>query len=124
MKGDGEVITADFDKIPKSLQKLLVAATIHESDINNSNFGMADNAFICIANLDNGKNIACYDLTEDYSTEISLIFAEICKKDGQWRAIAKGDDFAEGVCQYTFQHLWPEVNYELPSMVARYFYAK
>ncbi len=95
--GDDEVITVDLKKIPANICKLLVAVTIHDAEARNQNFGMVDNAFIRIANQDNGEDVARYDLTEDYSSETSLIFAEIYKKDDQWRAVAKGDGFAGGL---------------------------
>lgn len=98
--GDDEVITVDLTKIPENVEKLLVAVTIHDAETRNQNFGQIDNAFIRIANLDNGEDIARYDLTEDYSAETSLIFAEIYKKDGQWRAVAKGDGFAGGLSAF------------------------
>lgn len=98
--GDDEVITVNLETLQANVNKLLVAVTIHEADSRNQNFGLVDNAFIRIANQDTGEDIARYDLTEDYSSETSLIFAEIYKKDDQWRAVAKGDGFAGGLSAF------------------------
>ncbi len=98
--GDDEVIHVALDKIPENVKKMLVAVTIHEAESRKQNFGMVDNAFIRVANLEDGEDIARYDLTEDYSAETSLIFGELYLKDGQWRFAAKGDGFAGGLAAF------------------------
>lgn len=98
--GDDEVIHVTLNKIPEKVQKMLVAVTIHDADTRKQNFGMVDNAFIRVANLNDGEDIARYDLTEDYSTETSLIFGELYQKDGQWRFAAKGDGFNGGLAAF------------------------
>lgn len=99
-EGDDEVITVALSKVPENVYKLIVAVTIHEAEERNQNFGQVDNAFIRVANNDNGKDIARYDLTEDYSVETSLIFGELYRKDGEWRFAAKGDGFLGGLKAY------------------------
>jgi tellurium resistance protein TerD len=96
-EGDDEVITVNLATLPENVSKLLVAVTIHDAEQRKQNFGAVDNAFIRISNLDDDKEIARYDLTEDYSSETSLIFGELYKKDGEWRFAAKGDGFAGGL---------------------------
>lgn len=99
-EGDDEVILVALPKIPEKVNKMVVAVTIHDSDARNQNFGQVDNAFIRVANNDTSEDIARYDLTEDYSSETSLIFGELYRKDGEWRFVAKGDGFAGGLSAY------------------------
>ncbi len=99
-EGDDEIITVELSKIPENVQKLLVAVTVHDAEERNQNFGLVENAFIRIADKANDNDIARYDLTEDYSSETSLVFAEIYRKDGQWRAVAKGDGFKGGLTSF------------------------
>lgn len=98
--GDDEAVEVKLDQVPENVQKILVAVTIHDAESRNQNFGLVDNAFIRVENKDNGEEIARYDLTEDYSTETSLIFAEVYRKDGTWRFGAKGDGFAGGLAAF------------------------
>lgn len=95
--GDDESISVNLETIPAEYEKLLFTVTIHDAESRNQNFGQIDNAFIRIVNPENQDEVVRYDLTEDYSTETSLIFAEIYKKDDQWRFAAKGDGFAGGL---------------------------
>ena len=98
--GDDEVITVALPKVPENVRKMTIAVTIHDAEARNQNFGQVDNAFIRVANNDNNEDIARYDLTEDYSSETSLIFGELYRKDGEWRFAAKGDGFAGGLQAY------------------------
>jgi len=96
-EGDDESLTIDLDLIPADVEKLTIAVTIHDADVRKQNFGQVDNAFIRIVNNESNEEVIRYDLTEDYSTETSLIFAELYIKDGQWRFAAKGDGFSGGL---------------------------
>ncbi|MGI0115499.1 TerD family protein [Zooshikella sp. RANM57] len=96
-EGDDEVIKVNLSSIPAEVEKLVIVVTIHDAESRNQNFGLVENAFIRILNDDNQQEVIRYDLTEDYSTETSLIFGEIYKKDGDWRFVAKGDGFAGGL---------------------------
>lgn len=99
-EGDDEVIIVELPKVPESVTKMLIAVTIHDADSRNQNFGQVDNAFIRVANNANNEDIARYDLSEDFSSETSVIFGELYRKDSEWRFAAKGDGFAGGLSAY------------------------
>ncbi|MCX4029020.1 TerD family protein [Endozoicomonas sp. SM1973] len=99
-EGDDEVIKVTLPSIPAEVEKLVVVVTIHNAEERKQNFGLVENAFIRILNDDNQQEVVRYDLTEDYSTETSLIFGEIYKKDSEWRFVAKGDGFAGGLSAF------------------------
>jgi tellurium resistance protein TerD len=98
--GDDETVNLSLNDVPDTVSKLLVAVTIHEADERGQNFGQIENAYIRLVNEDGGADIARYDLSEDYSTETCLIFAEVYKKDNEWRAQAKGEGFAGGLAKF------------------------
>jgi tellurium resistance protein TerD len=98
--GDDEIMTVAIDKLPKAVKKMTIAVTIHDAEARNQNFGLINNAFIRIANKDNNEDIARYDLTEDFSSETSVIFGELYLKDNEWRFAAKGDGFSGGLSAY------------------------
>lgn len=98
--GDDETVNVSLNDVPDGVAKMLVAVTIHDADVRNQNFGQIENAYVRLVNDADGSDIARYDLTEDYSTETCLIFAEVYKKDGEWRAQAKGEGFAGGLSKF------------------------
>ena len=96
-EGDDEAVKVDLSRVPAEIQKLAVAVTIHDADARRQNFGMVQNAFIRVVNGDGDKEIARYDLTEDYSTETALIFGEVYRHGGEWKFRAVGQGFQGGL---------------------------
>ncbi len=95
--GDDEVIKVELDRVPAIFKRLSVAVTIHDAESRGQSFGMVENAFIRIVNDANDREIARYDLSEDYSTETALIFGEIYRHGGEWKFRAVGQGYAGGL---------------------------
>jgi tellurium resistance protein TerD len=95
--GDDEAIKVNLASVPADVHKVAVAATIHDGENRNQNFGMVTNALIRITNDANGREIARYDLSEDYSVETALIFGEVYRHNGEWKFRAVGQGFKGGL---------------------------
>ncbi|MDR2349109.1 MAG: TerD family protein, partial [Deltaproteobacteria bacterium] len=50
-----------------------------------------------VVNLDGGKEIARFDLSEDMSVETTMIFGEIYRLGGEWKFKATGQGLAGGL---------------------------
>lgn len=89
--GDDETIDIDFSKLEPEAEKIVIVVTIHECMTRRQNFGMVKDAYARLLNgEDKTTEIARYDLAEDYSTETSINFVELYKKDGEWKMNATG----------------------------------
>lgn len=95
--GDDEAIKVNLATVPADVQKVAVAATIHDGEARSQNFGMVSNAFIRIVNDATGREIARYDLSEDYSVETALIFGEVYRHNDEWKFRAVGQGFKGGL---------------------------
>lgn len=95
--GDDEEIKVHLDAVPADVQKIAVAVSIHDYDIRNQNFGMMSNAYIRIVNDATNREIARYDLAEDYSVETALIIGEVYRHNGEWKFRAVGQGFKGGL---------------------------
>jgi tellurium resistance protein TerD len=93
--GDDETAFVTFAKIAPNVEKLIIAVTIYDAKANNQNFGLVDNAFIRMVNVENQQEILRYDLSEDFSIQTSVIFAEIYKAGGEWKFRAVGEGYAK-----------------------------
>ena len=93
--GDDETATINFEKIPQNVEKLVVAVTIYKAKANKQNFGLVDNAYVRMVNLDNQEEILRYDLGEDFSIQTSVVFAEIYKRAGEWKFKAVGEGYTK-----------------------------
>lgn len=94
--GDDESILIDFEKVPANIERIVFAVTIHKASERKQNFGMVNNAYIRLLSLNSsddaaGKEELRFDLSEDYSTETSMIVAEIYRHNGEWKFAAKGE---------------------------------
>ncbi len=96
-EGDDEAIKVDLSRVAAEIQKVAVAVTIHDADNRKQNFGMVQNAFIRVVNDSDNKEIARYDLSEDYSTETALIFGEVYRHGAEWKFRAVGQGFEGGL---------------------------
>lgn len=96
-EGDDETVAIDLSKVPADVQKVAFSVTIHEAEARKQNFGQVGNAYIRVLNKADGKEIARYDLSEDYSTETAMIFGELYRNGGEWKFKAIGQGFAGGL---------------------------
>lgn len=96
-EGDDEVIKINLKKVPPDVVKIVITVTIHEAMERGQNFGQVSNSFVRIVSVTDNKEIARYDLVEDYSIETALIMAELYLKDGEWRLNAVGSGYQGGL---------------------------
>ncbi|MEH1932669.1 MAG: TerD family protein [Nostoc sp.] len=96
-EGDDEVIKINLKKVPADIQTILIAVTIHEAEVRRQNFGQVQNAFVRVVNSQTNEEVVRYDLVEDYSTETSMIMAELYFKDNEWRLNAVGSGYQGGL---------------------------
>ncbi|MBQ4523484.1 MAG: TerD family protein [Lachnospiraceae bacterium] len=88
--GDDEQITVDLKKMPSSVEKVVFVVNIYNCESRKQDFGMIKNAFIRLVDETTGKEICKYNLSENYSGKTAMVFAEVYKKDNEWRFNAIG----------------------------------
>lgn len=94
---EGEVINLDLSKVPADITKIVGTITIHKAEERRQNFGQIEGAGATLVNTDKDTEVATFDLSEDYSTETSMVMCEIYKKGGEWKFKAVGQGFEGGL---------------------------
>ena len=102
--GDDEVVNVDLSNVPADVKKLVFAVAIYEAEKRGQNFGKVANAFMRVVNQDGDKEIARYDLSEDYSVETALIFGEVYRHNDDWKFKAIGSGFEGGLGPLAASH--------------------
>jgi tellurium resistance protein TerD len=102
-KGDDEIITIELEKVDPRIQEILFVVTIYEYDIRKQNFGQVSNSYIRLLD-DQNKELAKYELDEDFSTETAIEFGRLYRKDGTWRFQAVGMGYNKGLDAFVEQH--------------------
>lgn len=87
----------DLSKVPADIKKLAFAVTIHEAESRKQNFGMVGGAFMRVVNAEGEKELARYDLGEDFALEAAVIFGEVYRHGDEWKFKAVGQGFNGGL---------------------------
>ena len=95
--GDDEAIAIRLVSVPADVQRVTFTVTIHDAEARRQNFGQVSNAYIRVVDQASGREIARYDLSEDYSIETALIFGELYRHGGDWKFRAVGQGYAGGL---------------------------
>lgn len=97
-EGDDESIRIDFAKLSPDAKKVVIAVTIHEGEINGQNFGSVQNAFARVLNEADGRELARYDLSEDASMNVAMVFVELYRgAEGDIKVKAIGEGWQNGL---------------------------
>lgn len=90
-EGDDEEIMIELDKVPQQYDRLVVVVNIYKARQRNQQFGMIENAFIRIVDVDTGEELLRYDLSGSaYEGMTAMIFGEVYRHNGQWKFGALG----------------------------------
>ncbi len=95
--GDDETLLVELAKVDSAINELVFVVTIHEAEKRKQNFGQVRNAFIRLYDQDTNKEVAKYELDEDFSKETAIEFGKLYRKDGQWRFQAVGQGYNSGL---------------------------
>ena len=94
--GDDEQITVDLANMKSSVGKIVFVVNIYACEKRKQDFGMIKNAFIRLVDASTGKEICRYNLSENYSGKTAMIFAEVYRKDDEWKFNAIGQGTTNG----------------------------
>ncbi len=95
--GDDELINVTLNDLPDNIKELVIVVTIHDAINRGQNFGQVLDSFIRIFDSGTEKEIAKYELDEDFSTETAIEFGRLYRKDGSWRFKAVGTGYTSGL---------------------------
>jgi len=103
-EGDDETIQVDLSKVDIKIQEILFVVTIHEAISRKQNYGQVRDSYIRIVDDSTGKEIAKYELGEDFSIETAVEFGRLYKKDGKWKFEASGIGYKEDLAFFVSKY--------------------
>ena len=88
----------DLTKVAAGIQKLVFVVSIYDAVDRKQTFGMVNNAYIRLVNEATGVEVCKADLSEDFSVETSVCFAELYRTDaGEWKFKNVGQGYKDGL---------------------------
>jgi tellurium resistance protein TerD len=91
--GDDETIEIDLSQVNPSVQEIVFVVTIYDVEGTNPTFKQVRNSFIRIYDNATQKEMAKYELDEQFSTETAIEFGRLYQKEGAWRFQAVGQGY-------------------------------
>lgn len=88
--GDDEQIMVDLSKVSPSVEKIVFVVNIYQASDRKQHFGMIQNAFIRLVDMDKNSEICRYNLSDNYYGMEGLIVGEIYRYNGEWKFNAIG----------------------------------
>lgn len=105
-EGDDEQIMVNLSQIPSNIDKIVFVVNIYDARSRNQHFGMIQNAFIRLVNMDNSAEICRYNLSDNYNNMTGLVVGEIYRQNGEWKFNAIGQPVQEASRLDAIIHLY------------------
>ncbi len=94
-EGDDEQINLKLDEIPQDIEKLVFIVNIFMASVKKQHFGLVENAFIRLVDIDTDQEICRFDLTENYDGMTGMILGEVYRKNNSWEFNSIGQGVKE-----------------------------
>jgi tellurium resistance protein TerD len=97
--GDDESIDVFLDQVPAEVETIAIVVSIDQAVERRQNFGMVSNAYVRLFDADNESDATTilFELNEDASTEAAIHFADLYRRNGEWKFRAVGQGWADAV---------------------------
>ena len=80
----------DIPNLPSHIEKIVFIVNIYEANARNQHFGMINNAFIRLVDMDKNVELCRFNLSENYYGMEGMIVGEIYRYNGEWKFNAIG----------------------------------
>lgn len=98
--GDDEMILANLPLIDGSVSEILVTVSIHDGMTKGHNFGLLQDAYIRIMDVESKREILRYDLDAENPIDTDMEFGKLQKLNGEWHFVATGLGSTNGLQGY------------------------
>ncbi|WP_038030750.1 TerD family protein [Thermonema rossianum] len=89
-EGDDEIILVNLDLISPQVEELIFVVTIHDALSRGHYFGMLQDAYIRIVDVEGKREVLRYDLDEDFGDNLGMEFGRLQRQDHGWVFVASG----------------------------------
>lgn len=90
-EGDDETIIVTLPNIKNSIDSIEFIVNIYQAASRNQHFGMIENAYIHIVDDESGKELARYNLSENYDGFLTISAGVLERSGNEWEFKATGE---------------------------------
>ena len=85
----------EIKSIPENIHKVVFTVNIYDATRRGQHFGMIENAFIRLVDMEKNQEICRYNLSENYNNMTGLVVGEIYRRGSEWKFNAIGQAVKE-----------------------------
>ncbi len=97
---DDEIILANLSMIDSKVQEILIVVTIHDATARRHNFGLLNDAYIRLVDVETKREILSYDLDASFAQDTDIEFGKLQRINGDWHFVASGIGDKKGLEGY------------------------
>jgi tellurium resistance protein TerD len=97
---DDEIVLVNLSKIHPDIVEILFVVSIHEAETRRHHFGLLNDAYIRIVDVDSKREILRYDLDNEFGGSTDVEFGKLYRQDNEWHFTAIGNGSKKGLEGY------------------------
>ncbi|HWZ21925.1 MAG TPA: TerD family protein [Cytophagaceae bacterium] len=98
--GDDEMILINLDSIDSKISEIIFIVTMHESKARGHHFGLLQNAYIRLYDVDSKREVLRYTLDSERGKNSDMEFGKLQKINNEWKFTALGNGGEKGLQGY------------------------
>lgn len=97
---DDEMILANLSLINAAVNEIKIIISIHDATTRRHHFGLLQDAYIRIVDVENKREVLRYDLDAEFNGNSDIEFGKLQRIDGDWNFVASGIGASGGLQGY------------------------
>jgi tellurium resistance protein TerD len=97
---DDEMILANLPIISPTIKEMVFVVSIHDADARRQHFGLLDNAYIRLVDIETSKEIVRFKLDDSNANFTEMEFGRLKLEEDGWHFVATGIGSAKGLQGY------------------------
>jgi tellurium resistance protein TerD len=94
---DDEMILVNLDQVSAQVTEIMVVVSIYEAEARRHSFGMLNDAYMRLFDVDTKREIVRFDLDASYPNDTVVEFGKIHKVGTDWKFTAVGNGSTKGL---------------------------
>lgn len=99
-EGDDEMILVNLPKVDASVEEIVITVSINDAALKNHSFGLLQDAYIRVVNVETDNEILKYDLDATLPQFTDMEFGRLIKENNEWTFVASGIGSSKGLQGY------------------------
>jgi len=103
--GDDEMILANLAKVNPAVTEIVIIVSIYDAKNKGHHFGLLQNAFIRVYDVDNKTELLKYTLNESHDNCTEIEFGKFHKNNNEWEFTALGIGSSNGLQRFVDKYV-------------------